>query len=342
MNRLSLQRSESRATLDAADVSQLAHAFGYQHLLGVHDLGGTYNLNLLLEIPAGARILRVYRPWVTPHRLTSLQALRAALATAGFPALPPLKTPNGSAWLRYGDRLVECELYQTHDTTAESPEYIQATISLLGQLHRWLATYPIHKVVRPPVRNYATPSQLSHWLTHASARCAIRTDADAHTAYQLSLQARTLLKAIRRALSPHWQSLPRQLIHGDFGGGNLLFQDNKAVAILDFDMCGSAERLYDLAYTTYFTMVRTTGSVTPLNWPHQGIAEILEAYEDGLRAHLSSVEYAAFWPLLFLVPLYWIGEAGYLTEPVTACLNQASALQGCLQSLPLLSVSDQR
>jgi Ser/Thr protein kinase RdoA (MazF antagonist) len=133
--------------------------------------------------------------------------------------------------------------------------------------------------------------------------------------------------------------LPWQVIHGDFGGGNLLFQNNKIVAILDLDMCGQAERLYDLVYTTYFTMVRTTRSRTPLDWPHQRIAEILEAYEYGLGTHLSSAERAAFWPLLFLVPLYWVGEACYLSDPVTACLSQTPALQGCLRSLPLLSTA---
>ncbi|NLL47055.1 MAG: phosphotransferase [Firmicutes bacterium] len=45
-----------------------------------------------------------------------------------------------------------------------------------------------------------------------------------------------------------YEALPRQLIHRDFHPGNLVFQDERLVGILDFDRVRIGIRLFDLCY----------------------------------------------------------------------------------------------
>ena len=54
---------------------EIAAYFALGNVLTQKDLGGAYNLNLLLHSSTGDYVARIYRPWVNPDRLTFLQAL---------------------------------------------------------------------------------------------------------------------------------------------------------------------------------------------------------------------------------------------------------------------------
>ena len=51
----------------------------------VRDLGGSSNLNLLIEDAGHRYVARVHRPWVTASRLADVQAVRRELARGGVP-----------------------------------------------------------------------------------------------------------------------------------------------------------------------------------------------------------------------------------------------------------------
>ena len=56
-------------------------------------------------------------------------------------------------------------------------------------------------------------------------------------------------------------------IHGDYGGGNVLFRRGHVVAVVDFDFLAIRERVYDLAYCLYWMLVRLAGTDLPANLP---------------------------------------------------------------------------
>lgn len=127
---------------------------------------------------------------------------------------------------------------------------------LIARLHDTLTDVVPATLVPPRVSNYGTPGQLRRWT--GNTRAMIERDAgesDAAEALARTREAQELLLA----LDPRWREteaiLPRQAIHGDYGGGNILFRGGEIAAILDFDFLGVRKRVYELAYTT-FRMLR--------------------------------------------------------------------------------------
>jgi Ser/Thr protein kinase RdoA (MazF antagonist) len=160
-----------RATLADADMFFLAESFGLDPVISTKDLGGAYNLNLLLKTEHGSYVLRVHRPWVTRLRLEQLQQVKDMLARAGFPVPLPLPTTSGETILRYKDRLVEVEPFIVHDGEADTWERNVIAFSLLGQLHNFLAAHTASiPLVEPVVSNYGTPGTLLRWTQQAAEK----------------------------------------------------------------------------------------------------------------------------------------------------------------------------
>lgn len=79
-------------------------------------------------------------------------------------------------------------------------------------------------------------------------------------------------------------SLPRQLIHRDVQSRNMLFNENKLVAFLDFDSCEKNIRIYDIVYYSLrtielnFEYLKNNGSF----W-HLYFISIVKAYESVIK-----------------------------------------------------------
>lgn len=66
---------------------RLVDASGTPGDLGIRDLGGSSNLNLLVDHAGRPVVVRVYLPWVGPTRLNDLQRIRA-LSRDNFLPIP--------------------------------------------------------------------------------------------------------------------------------------------------------------------------------------------------------------------------------------------------------------
>ncbi len=53
--------------------------------------------------------------------------------------------------------------------------------------------------------------------------------------------------------------LTRHLVHGDYGGENILWSKDRIVALLDFGMVDLHERVIELAYSLYWMLMRLEG-----------------------------------------------------------------------------------
>ncbi len=317
---------ESRAELN--DLSFLSAYFHFSEIRPVKDLGGTYNLNLLMQTEKGLYVLRAYRLWVTQTRLSQLHQIKLLLASANFPVTLPITTGAGETVLSYDQRLMELEPFIVHDGEADTWEHNFIAFSLLGRLHSFLAMQKdkIH-LVDPAVSNYGTPETLLTWIYQAQKKVQSRQDIERQKrqpALSLYADAIQLLQILREQWDKTNQHLPQQLIHGDYGGGNLLFEHERSVAILDFDFMQVKERVFDIAYTLYWWFAKQEdGQLATVNSWHR-VKELLAFYNESTHIPLTSEERQALPLEMARVPLYWIAETHFFANPAQEVIQHAN------------------
>ena len=80
-----------------------------------------------------------------------------------------------------------------------------------------------------------------------------------------------------------FDSWPRQVIHGDWHPGNMLFSKGKLAAVLDFDAVRVATTITDLANgMLQFSIV--SGRPNPADWPDYFDEEKLDRFIKGYRS----------------------------------------------------------
>jgi homoserine kinase type II len=310
------------------DLSFLSEYFHFSEIRLIKDLGGTYNLNLLLQTEKGLYVLRSYRPWTTQTRLSQLHQIKLLLASAKFPVNLPIADITGETVLSHNHRLMELEPFIVHDGEANNWEHNFIAFSLLGRLHAFLALQKnkIH-LVDPVVSNYGTPEMLFTWIYQAQKNVQSKQDIEQQEKQQaLSLynDATQLLQPLQEQWNKTKQYLPQQLIHGDYGGGNLLFEHERPVAILDFDFMQVKERVFDVAYALYWWFDKQgDGQLAKVNLWHK-VKELFACYNGSTQMPLTYEERQALPLEMARVPLYWIAETHFFANPAQEVIQHAN------------------
>ena len=318
-------RHGPRASFDAELRNMIAEQFNIGSITATKYLGGTYNLNMLLETRLDTYVMRVYRPWVTYERLTVLHHIKQELHKNAFPIALPIADKIGETIFSYQDRYVEVEHFIPHDSVMETWQHYEIAFSLLAKLHTCFATKLQHMHIVPPlVANYGTPVVLLAWMLQTEERIRQSTDNE-NTRLALAFCADTvqLLTRIQTWWNETGHRLPQQMMHGDCGTGNLLFRDEQIVAILDFDFLAIHERVFDLAYTLYWMFRRIESELSPdkLSWSY--VNEMLKSYNNESIRPLTDEEIQALPLEIARVPLYWIAEAHILPDPAQTIVQLA-------------------
>lgn len=311
-----------RAPASPGLIASIGRAWDLGEIAGVIDLGGTYNLNLGLRTERGHVVLRVYRPWVRPERLAAVQSVREALRRDGLPVPPILPSRDGSLAVSRHHRLIEVEAWLADDGGADNLTRLRAAAGLLSRLHAGLRTAaPGSPFVPAPVSNALAPAVFDDWLARtgrvvasvpgsAAARTAIRAHADAASIW-------------RRARTIQRPSLPRQLVHGDYGHENVRFRGDTPSAIIDFDFLDVRERIVDLAHLAFsphwMAPFRQLG-VAPSDRDWLAVSDLIHHYDATTDRPLTAAEVAALPVAMAMVPLTWIA-ASWLQEDVVAAVN---------------------
>lgn len=332
------------------DVSIITARFDLGRVGIAKDLGGAFNLNLLLNTSRGKYVLRLYRPWVTTARLAYQHAIRRMLSRAGFPVPQPLPALTGETFMYYNDRLLEIEPFILHDGVADTWERNVMAFAILGRLHAVFAAKTARiPLVDPVVTNYGTPDLLLTWTQRAANKITqssqdvqaqekvgrpqgspLPSPAPAPTflaeALALYAEAIRLLTSLQTWWQDNQPRLPRQITHGDYGGDNLLFWQGQVVAILDFDLVGIRERVYELAYTLYWWLKKQgQGQIAAVNaWPR--VRELIASYNQQVHRRLARAELRALPLEMACVPLYWIAETDLLPNPAREVMQHADKL----------------
>jgi aminoglycoside phosphotransferase (APT) family kinase protein len=194
----------------------------------------------------------------------------------------------------------------------------------LWQLHTVLADLSDRATLpAPQVENYGLPQDLIAWIASAKQRLAQRQDAEVSAGRAICDRAETLLQEIAQWWERVGQFLPSQLIHGDYGVGNLLFAQGQIAAVVDWDFLACHERLFDLAYALFWMCERleATNDTRMRVWPR--VQELVAHYQATAQQRLTLEERRALPIEMARVPLYWIAEAAWLSDPLTAILQRA-------------------
>jgi Ser/Thr protein kinase RdoA (MazF antagonist) len=270
------------------------------------DLGGSENLNLLVEQPEGAYVARVYRPHVSVARLEAIQKARRHLSQVGVPVALPVPDSNGACSARLGDNLIEVERYVVSHAKMDSLARVGEGLRLLGRIHTALGDLGLEmEGIEPAFANHVPSAGLTDRVRVGTGR--IRgwgpTDEERRVADLADRLAESLEE--REAQFP----LPvTQPVHGDFWDDNVLFSPNGIALVTDFGMMGQRPRTDDLALTLFFTSI----DVADLSYDTVLLDDLLVAYRRDLSPPLSDVELQAVPLAICRQPLWsiavWVAQ----------------------------------
>ena len=256
---------------------------------------GANNTAYLIDGNAGRFVLRMYRNHADVARLSAEFEILRALQQAPLPfAIPaPIATVDGQLYIEYsdaqhGDRLAALfpllpgKLPNRHDAVLA-----HAAGEALGQLQQALANVPLPSegMIAPLGafrRRYPALPNLDHILGSLHI--------DTASAWRIL----TLHEQLSADLPALYAALPCQLIHGDYDASNVLMEDGRISAILDFEFSSYDLRVLDLTFAVSMWPSELLGSVE--EWP------IIDALGRGYASqiHLTDGEVAALPTLLQL------------------------------------------
>jgi Ser/Thr protein kinase RdoA (MazF antagonist) len=313
-----------RAELSVPLIQTIARCYGLSSITSYTDIGGAYNLNIRLDTARTTYVARVYRPWITHERLTAVQAAKHQLHAAHVPVVLPLPTTTGATFIEYEQRLIEVEPFVEHDSAAESWQSYRSAFTFLSQLHTVLAEHlAIGNFPPPVVENYSQPLILLQWIEHTKQHIQQADHPQRAVALGICDTAFQLLQPINAWWQHNAYQLPQQVIHGDYGIGNVLMRKEQVVALVDLEFLAVHERVFDLAYTLYWMMHRVESKTGYEHRSWHRIEEMVTRYNNTNSRPLTDAEWQALPLEMVRVPLHWIGEAGFLPNPTEAVLSRA-------------------
>ena len=337
-----------RVTL--ADIRSLAEAYGWTLISDeTIPLGGAVNGVVLIHTGIGDLVIRVHRPWTARDRLSAVHAVQNRLRALGIPIPPVVATPAGQTFVTMPgdpsgppgaehDRLVEVTVAVAADPVEETRDRANLALSMLAPLHNALATIDPGGVMQPNYAAHVDVLKALDWLDDtdaAFATCASHPDFARAGAVRRT--AREVIEHIRKDRLMLEPQLPRQLVHGDLGLGNVLVRGARVVAVLDFDYVALRPRLFDLAYAFYHTLTRLrsrrrTGALADdeLNW----LAGQVVAYTRSAHDPLTAPELNALPLEMAMAGLYPAIEAGFLADHPARAIGQTLGIE---HHLPLIA-----
>ena len=288
---------------------------------GAADLGGSANLNLLID---GRWVARVYRPYVTAARLADIDRARVAIRAGNVPSAELIPTNEGESSTMVGERLVEVERYVASDTCMNSWERLEEGLPTLGRIHSLLAPVVVGPAGKAPLFvNHVASHEAIEWTSRGTDRIRSWTSTAAERRLaDLAEELADLVWASERDVVAY---LPRQLVHGDFWDNNVLFHGGRMVLVTDFDFMGERPRIDDLALTLYYT--NSTFAADPLSDDRiHLLRRLVDAYDSGLDEPLTTKEREALPLAIARQPLWAVGRWLALLDAEEAARGLAAAL----------------
>lgn len=298
-----LRGSSQRPVLTSRLIQAIAKQFELGEPLRHRDMGGSSNLNVLVEAGGSRHVARVYRHWLTEDRLRDVQQARLSLSKGGVPSPLPIPTSTGDMWCRIGGLLVELESFVERDADMDTWEHLEAGLPWLGHTHNILKLVDHGPAgATAPASNSIDPSNALE-LTLAGVE-RIHSWNPTERQREVAGLAEELARALHDLASSSID-LRRQLVHGDFWDNNVFMRHGRVVLVTDLDFMGERLRIDDLALTLYYTNSTFDDDQTSERRAHK-LRRLIDAYDSGLDDKLSAAERRSLPLALARTPLAFI------------------------------------
>jgi len=262
--------------------------------------GSSRSGKAILATRDGAYLLKRRPPHADPRRVALSHQVQLHLQAAGFPVPPLVGTrADNNSMVQIADRVYEVFRFIRGEPYDGSGAATAAAGAALARYHRCLLS--LAPAWDPPTSSYhASPALLTRF--EPAVRRATDSPDDRAAARDLS---RLYAAAAREADRLGVASMPRQLVHGDWHPGNILFHPGAAppavAAVVDHDAVALWPRILDLAYgALHFSLPRATlahASERPLTRRDSPdllrLAAFCRGYHDESAAPISAAEAAA-------------------------------------------------
>jgi Ser/Thr protein kinase RdoA (MazF antagonist) len=294
---------DGRASVSAELLSLVGREYALDELSPVRDLGGSYNLNLLVRARQGSFVVRVYQPWVTSERLAAIQGVRSSLGERGWPVAPLVLTRAGAGSCLLGRRVVEVEASVTAGGPMASWSELKFGLPWLARLHDALRDVPaLPAAAVAPVANHLAASEVP--AETAPAFESIRSWASTAAELRYLASAERLAAVVSEV---DQFVLPTQLVHGDFWHDNVQLDGSRLVRLGDFDFLGVRPRIDDLALTLFFANEHAGRSDLSDGRLSQ-LRRLVDVYDASLEQPLSADERAALPYAIARTPLTFVRD----------------------------------
>jgi Ser/Thr protein kinase RdoA (MazF antagonist) len=288
-------------------------------------MGGAINHVLRLGTEDGDVIVRIHRPETTPERLAAVHRVQESLRAAGLPIPAILRTPVGETWIAVDGRLVEVLEFVPGGHEVRTWQDAKTSFTALGRLHAALRSIDAPDLPPPPFGCYAPPeTALALLAATESGFRAEAADPNYPRATDVRRATAALLGRLLAARQTYERDLPRTLVHGDFVGFNVLIDEDRVIAILDFDRLSEGDRIFEIARNLMYVLsclVYPSCVGYPMcgEWPNgavlsdrdlAAVAHLVATYEASSGRPITQTEIGALPFEMAAAPVYPIAMAG--------------------------------
>lgn len=218
-------------------MATVAHTYGIEVVAVDRLIMSAYNLIAWLTTSEGALLAKCCAFLPTHARLLAAGELVGWLAQQGLPVSAPLIATTGSVQILCDQlslsvqRVIGGALLDPTDLNQA-----QSAGAILAQLHQALASYPQATALATPTPITPLAVLMNDWRQQKRASL---TDPDLIAGSTILLQRTEQLATT---------TLATQLVHGDYRAANILWQDGRIAAVLDFEEVRWGYRVNDLAW----------------------------------------------------------------------------------------------
>ncbi len=223
-----------------------------------------------------------------PERVRFTHAVQTHLVVAGFPIAPLQATRDGRRTIvQQREHIYELFAFVPGRTFERTAAQAAAAGGILARFHVAMSSFELPEGLPAPRGDYHNNPLVRTGL------CAIGSSLSSHDSFsgdeaELAGIVQFLLERYDNAAQAvkSFRSLPSEesVIHSDWHPGNLLFRDDKVVAVVDYDAVRFARSLIDVANgALQFSMI---GTGDPSEWPSEQDEDRLTAFLDGYSSVL--------------------------------------------------------
>jgi homoserine kinase type II len=311
---------------------------GLGRVLGYYNLGelraarrikhGFVNDNWVVETAWGRYFLKRRHPHLRrPDLIRAQHDLMGWLRQAGFPAPAVLPAISGGTFL-----MLKGESYEIHEYIEgkpydhDRPAHLEEAALTLGRYHTH-----VQSCAPQALRNLDalySPVILNTILVHLRAAWQLDQNPDL-TQFARELEAQAADLSAR--LAGHG-ALPHLVIHGDYYGGNLLFDGDRIVGVVDYDRARWQPRVVELAEALIYFTTERSGHLRHIVYSGTldlgAVHQFLAAYTD-----IVSLSESEIYALPHLIRTIWLCAS--LNPPLEPLMSLDAAHQAVPEVLAL-------